>query len=73
MKTAFFTQEAVVDYATAKTSDTQRYAAFFRGMLEQGVYLAPSQFESVFVSTAHTDGDIERTIEAAETALSLIG
>ena len=73
MMTAFFTQEAVVDYATAKTSDTRRYATFFRGMLEQGVYLAPSQFESAFVSTAHTDEDISRTIEAAEKALSLVG
>jgi len=71
--TAFFTQEAVDDYATAKTSDTQRYAAFFRGMLEQGIYLAPSQFEAAFVSTAHTDEDISRTIEAARNALALIG
>ena len=70
MMTAFFTQEAVVDYPTAKTSDAQRYAAFFRGMLEQGVYLAPSQFEAAFVSTAHTDDDIARTIDAAEMALS---
>jgi len=71
--TAFFTQEAVDDYATAKTSDTQRYAAFFRGMLEQGIYLAPSQFEAAFVSTAHTDEDISRTIEAARNALASIG
>ena len=70
MMTAFFAQEAVVDYATAKTSDTQRYAVFFRGMLEQGVYLAPSQFESAFVSTAHSDEDISRTIEAGEKAMS---
>ena len=73
MMTAFFTQEAVDDYATAKTSDTQRYAAFFRGMLERGIYLAPSQFEAAFVSTAHTDEDISRTIEAARNALALIG
>ena len=73
MMTAFFTQEVVVDYATAKTSDTSRYATFFRGMLEEGVYLAPSQFEAAFVSTAHTDEDISHTIEAAEKALALIG
>ena len=73
MMTAFFTDETVSDYATARTSDTERYATFFRGMLEEGIYLAPSQFEAAFVSAAHTDGDIERTIEAAETALSLIG
>lgn len=71
--TAFFTQEAVVDYATAKTSDTSKFAVFFRGMLEQGIYLAPSQFEAAFVSAAHTDEDISRTIEAAEKTLSLIG
>lgn len=69
MMTAFFTNHAVTDYASAKTSDTQRYAAFFRAMLDQGIYLAPSQFEAAFVSTAHTDEDIARTIEAAEKAL----
>ena len=72
MMTAFFTSEAVTDYPTAKTSDTRRYAAFFRGMLENGVYLAPSQFEAAFVSTAHTDEDISRTIEAADRALSMM-
>lgn len=71
MMTAFFTTESVEDYSTAKTSDTQRYAAFFRGMLERGVYLAPSQFEAAFVSTAHTDDDLDRTIDASEKALSL--
>ena len=71
MMTAFFTDQPVTDYATAKTSDTQRYAAFFRGMLERGIYLAASQFEAAFVSTAHTDDDIARTIEAAERVLSL--
>ncbi|HUV05784.1 MAG TPA: glutamate-1-semialdehyde 2,1-aminomutase [Armatimonadota bacterium] len=72
MMTAFFTREAVDDYATAKTSDTRKYAAFFRAMLEQGIYLAPSQFEAAFVSTAHTDEDIYHTVEAAEKALALI-
>jgi glutamate-1-semialdehyde 2,1-aminomutase len=69
MLTAFFTKEAVVDYATAKTCDTGKYAAFFRGMLDAGVYLAPSQFEAAFVSTAHSDEDISRTIEAAGKAM----
>ncbi|MBP6963946.1 MAG: glutamate-1-semialdehyde 2,1-aminomutase [Armatimonadetes bacterium] len=69
MMTAFFTDQPVTDYATAKTSDTARYAAFFRAMLNQGIYLAPSQFEAAFVSTAHTDDDIARTIEAAEKAI----
>lgn len=65
MMTLFFTATEVVDYASAKTSDTARYAAFFRGMLEQGFYFAPSQFEAAFVSTAHTDEDIAVTIAAA--------
>ncbi|MCI0526553.1 MAG: aspartate aminotransferase family protein, partial [Nitrospira sp.] len=61
----FFTDTPVVDYATAKTSDTKRYAKYFWMMLERGVYLAPSQFEAGFVSAAHTDEDIEKTIAAA--------
>ncbi|MDI6828621.1 MAG: glutamate-1-semialdehyde 2,1-aminomutase [Armatimonadota bacterium] len=69
MLTVFFTSENVVDYNTAKTSDTHRYATFFHAMLEEGVYLAPSQFEATFVSTAHTDKDINQTIEAAERAM----
>lgn len=64
MMTAFFTAQPVTDYASAKTSDTARYAQFFRGMLERGVYLAPSQFEAAFVSLAHTEADIEATVEA---------
>jgi glutamate-1-semialdehyde 2,1-aminomutase len=65
----FFTDRLVYDYKSAKTSDTKRYAAYFKAMLEQGVNLAPSQFEAAFVSLAHTDEDIERTIEAARKAL----
>jgi len=65
LQTCFFTPHAVNDFAGASTSDTKRYAVFFRSMLDQGIYLAPSQFEAAFVSTAHTDGDIERTVEAA--------
>jgi glutamate-1-semialdehyde 2,1-aminomutase len=68
MMTAFFTAETVTDYASARTSDTQRYAAFFNLMLGEGIYLAPSQFESAFVSTAHTDEDIGFTLSAAERA-----
>lgn len=60
----FFTENRVTDWDSAKTSDTQRYAAYFRGMLERGVYLAPSQFEAAFVSTAHGGEDIEATIKA---------
>jgi len=69
MQTMFFTASPVADYEGARTSDTGRYAAYFRGMLDAGVFLAPSQFEAMFVSLAHTDADIEATIEAARGAL----
>jgi glutamate-1-semialdehyde 2,1-aminomutase len=68
MMTSFFTSEPVVDWNSAKRSDTKRYGQFFHRMLEQGVYLAPSQFEAMFLSTAHSLADIERTIKAARTA-----
>jgi glutamate-1-semialdehyde 2,1-aminomutase len=66
----FFSAERVVDYASAKRSDTNKYALFFRAMLENGVYLAPSQFEAGFLSLAHSEQDIDRTIEVAEAALA---
>jgi glutamate-1-semialdehyde 2,1-aminomutase len=69
MLTAFFTPGPVVDWDTAKQSDTKRYGTFFHLMLEQGVYLAPSQFEAAFLSTAHTSADIDKTIKAAAAAL----
>ncbi len=65
----FFTDKPVYDYQSAKMSDTAKYAAYFKTMLEQGIYLAPSQFEATFMSLAHTDEDIERTINAAKKAL----
>jgi len=65
MMTMFFATADVTDFASAKASDTGRYAEYFRGMLERGVFLAPSQFEAMFVSMAHTDAEIEATIEAA--------
>lgn len=65
MMTFFFTSEPVTDYASAKKSDTQLYARFFSGMLERGVYFAPSQFEAAFVSAAHTEEEIELTVEKA--------
>ena len=61
----FFTDREVVDYASAKTSDTKRYAKFFHAMLERGVYFAPSQFEVGFMSLAHGEEDIEKTVRAA--------
>jgi len=66
--TLFFTNRTVTDYAAAKTSDTKAYAKFFTAMLEAGIYLAPSQFEAAFLSTAHTAADIEKTIKAAHAA-----
>lgn len=62
--TVFFTGEKVKDYDTAKTADTARFAAYFRHMQDSGVYTAPSQFEAMFVSFAHTDEDIDKTINA---------
>jgi glutamate-1-semialdehyde 2,1-aminomutase len=65
MFTFFFTSEPVTDWESAKRSDTGRFKEFFHWMLDCGVYLAPSQFEAGFVSTAHSDQDIARTVEAA--------
>ena len=69
MWTSFFTTEPVVDWETANKSDRQRYGKFFHAMLDEGVYLAPSQFEAGFVSLAHTDQIIDKTIEAARKAI----
>lgn len=69
---SFFTSTPVADYASAKTSDTKKFAAFFHGMLKRGVYLAPSQFEVGFVSTAHSSADIEETIRVAREAFAEI-
>jgi glutamate-1-semialdehyde 2,1-aminomutase len=67
--TIFFTEEEVTDYASAKRSNTDRYAAFFHGMLERGVYIPPAQFECTFVSTAHTREDLDVALDAADGAL----
>lgn len=66
----FFTAGPVHNYEDAKKSDLQKFGRFHRGMLEQGVYLAPSQFEAGFTSLAHTDDDIDQTIQAARTVMS---
>ncbi|MCI8274804.1 MAG: glutamate-1-semialdehyde 2,1-aminomutase [Lachnospiraceae bacterium] len=62
----FFTKEAVRDYTSAKTSDTQSFGRYFRHMLDRGIYVAPSQFEALFLSAAHTQEDIGRTLAAVE-------
>ena len=70
MFTVFFTDRDVVDFATAKTCDTQRFNSHFHSMLQQGVYLAPSQFEAAFISAAHSLDDVDKTIRAAKRGLS---
>jgi glutamate-1-semialdehyde 2,1-aminomutase len=69
MFTTFFSAAPVVDEASAKRADMQAFAAFFGGLLDQGVYIAPSQFEAGFVSLAHSDDDIARTVAAAQVAM----
>ncbi|GJL56135.1 MAG: glutamate-1-semialdehyde 2,1-aminomutase [Nitrospirales bacterium] len=68
----FFTKRPVTDYVSAKKSDTKRYAKFFHGMLKQGVYFAPSQFEAAFLSTAHSTAHINKTLVAAEKVMKAL-
>ena len=70
MMTLFFTDAPVTDYATAKRCDTERFGAWWRGMLGHGVFLPPSQFEALFVSAAHSAADIDRTVAAAKQVLA---
>jgi glutamate-1-semialdehyde 2,1-aminomutase len=65
MLTFFMTDRAVRNFDDAQACDTERYAAYFRHLLDRGIYVAPSQFEAMFVSLAHTDEDIDRTVEVA--------
>ncbi len=64
MATLFARDGAVRDFADAALSDTDRYAALFRHLLSRGVYVAPSQFECMFVSTAHGDAEVDATVAA---------
>lgn len=66
----FFTDEKVIDFETAQTSDTERFAAYYRGMIAAGIFLPPSQFEGLFLSTRHSDADIDKTIEAVQTVFA---
>ena len=70
MFTFFFTAGPVTDWDSASQSDTKRFGAFFRGLLEAGVYLPCSQYEAAFLSAAHSDEDIDATIAAAEKVLA---
>ena len=62
----FFTDQDVVDYESAKTSDTSAYAEYCNYMLNHGIYLAPAQFEAMFLSMAHTSAQLEETLEVAK-------
>ena len=64
----FFNDQPVINYETASSSDTDRFAKYYRSMAEQGIFLPPSQFEGLFVSSAHTDEDIDQTIQAVNNA-----
>jgi glutamate-1-semialdehyde 2,1-aminomutase len=66
----FFTEGPVTDWPSAKQSDTQRFARYFQSMLANGVYLAPSQFEAGFLSSAHGEAEIDATLEAAAQAFA---
>ena len=66
LMSVFWTPAAVTDYEGAVSADTARYADYFSFMLDRGIYLAPSQFEAMFVSAAHTDADIDRTAAAMQ-------
>lgn len=72
MFTVFFNDKHVVDFDTAAASDLEAFKIYFHSMLEQGIYLPPSQFETNFVSYAHTPEDIQRTIDAAEVAFQKV-
>ena len=72
MFSIFFSAGMVKDYASSAASDQEAFKVWFRAMLEQGIYLAPSQFETLFLSLVHTDEDIDRTITAAEKAFAQV-
>ncbi|MCD6138662.1 MAG: glutamate-1-semialdehyde 2,1-aminomutase [Deltaproteobacteria bacterium] len=69
----FFTDEPVLNFSDAKKSNVGLFAGYYRGMLEHGIYLAPSQYEALFVSSAHAESDIEATVQAAENVFQTIG
>jgi glutamate-1-semialdehyde 2,1-aminomutase len=71
MMTWFFTEVPVNDYARASTSNRERFGKFFHAMLDRGIYLPPSQFEALFVSAAHSEQDVTRTIDAARESFKI--
>jgi glutamate-1-semialdehyde 2,1-aminomutase len=72
MFTWFFTQGPVTDWTSAAKSDTEAFGRFFRAMLENGIYLPPSQFEAAFIGAAHTERDVQQTIAAARQAFAMV-
>jgi glutamate-1-semialdehyde 2,1-aminomutase len=72
MGSLFFTEGPVTDWPSAAAADRDRYGRFFHGMLNRGIYLAPSPFEAWFVSAAHSDDDIERTLTAAREVMETL-
>ena len=72
MMSVFFTDREVIDYQTAMTTNVEMYSRYFHNMLDKGIYLAPSPYESAFVSAAHTEAQIDRTIEAADESMKKI-
>ena len=71
MLTVFFTSTPVFDAASARKASTKKFGAFFHTLLENGVYFPPSQFEAAFLSTAHTEADLDLTLRAARTAFAV--
>ena len=63
--TVFFTAQPVTGYEQAKSADLERFGVWYRGLLQRGIYAAPSQFEAMFLSAAHTDAEVEQIIRAA--------
>ncbi len=70
MLTVFFSERPVFDAASARACNTKRFGAFFHALLEGGVYFPPSQFEAAFLSTAHGDDEVDRTLAAARAAFA---
>ena len=69
LMSVFFTDQKVRDFESAVTSNTEQYADYFGYLLDRGIYIAPSQFETMFISNAHTEEDIEKTCKLAGEAL----
>jgi glutamate-1-semialdehyde 2,1-aminomutase len=68
----FFTDQRVIDQETAQTCDTDRYAAYFHAMLDEGIYLPPSQFEAYFFSALHGEDELDQTLTAQRRALERV-